>query len=378
MPEAKPEAKTEAKPEVKPETKPDPKAGKSFWEQLNTTYKSPGPARENFILQAIKSLYSKEAMQKMMVPLEVPLEGNKKLQFKVMPNVLSIEGRPVPLAYDTSRRLAAHYGIDLPAADMVRLIHQKADKKIPAKPLSGTGVTVDGKKYTGKEVVDKGVTYDPFIQNYADKYQQELAAKNVQPNEITSGFFKEYTKPVKGFEDRVHFVGAFTPDGVPIQGGSSGQGASGHVSSNYGPEYLTAFRGTSGTATIIENGKPVGEIDSDKALEMYKETPQAIKNPIGPRGPIPTSPIAKLPPEEKDEVKPKKPEDKKAVDKVDVKPEKAKPTLPTAPITEKEKEYVQKVDQMLESISSVIQERRKNIIKRAMQLGTIAYFLPDK
>jgi hypothetical protein len=375
MPDAKPAPVKPVDNKPAPD-KPAEAKSASFWDELNTTYKSPGPARENFIFNKIKSLYNKDSIEKLMVPLDVEVGPNKKLRFKVMPNYLSIEGRPIPLQYATSRRVAQEFGVELPSGDMVRLIHQKATNKIPAKPLSGTGVTVDGKKYTGKQVVEKGVDYDPFVDEYAKRYNKELANRNVKETDITSGYYKEYTKPTKGNEGKTHFVGMFTEDGIPIQGGATGQGSSMHPEEH--KEYATAFRPVSGTATLIVDGKPVEQLTADKALELYKETPQAAANPIGAKGPIPTSEIANKP---------------VATSK---KPEAAKPTTPSKPptdkpeLSEKDKEYIKKVDQLLESLSSdnqlrstlskfssQVEERRRKIIDRAIRLGTINRFLND-
>lgn len=194
-------------------------------------FKQPSPEREAFVFKTITNLPKSTIIQNMK-PISVKKPDGTILTYKVMPDYLMIDGIRVPMSGSTAQNVANHFGLSLPSAQMAKEIYQNADVKVPAKPLSGSGTTVDGKSYSGKDVVQTGVGYAPFAISYNDKINKQLSQFNVSNDQIVSGFAKDIVAPIA--KDKLGLFGLFDESGKPIQGGSGQTPHDTSIHSEYG------------------------------------------------------------------------------------------------------------------------------------------------
>lgn len=219
----------------------------------------PSAAREAFVLKTIKSM-PKEAIVRSMKPITVTRPDGAKITYKVMPDYIMIDGMRVPMSGSTAQQVADHFGLSLPNATIAKEIYQNSDVKVEAKPLSGSGTKVDGKNYSGSDVVNTGVGYAPFAITYNDKINQQLKEKGVKGDEIVSGFAKDIIAPVK--PGQLGLYGLYDKNGKPIQGGS---GSTPHDTSVH-TEYGSFVRLISPDAIITY---PDGRTESKPLTDVY-------------------------------------------------------------------------------------------------------------
>lgn len=191
----------------------------------------PSPEREAFVYKAITEL-SRDQIVKSMKPITVDRPDGAKITYKVMPDYIMIDGVRVPMSGNTAQRVADHFGLSLPSAAMAKEIYQNADVKVSAKPLSGSGTVVDGKHYSGDQVVNTGVGYAPFAINYNNKINQQLADHGAKEGEIVSGFAKDIVAPPAA--GKLGLYGLFDANGKPIQGGNGQTPHDTTIHSEYG------------------------------------------------------------------------------------------------------------------------------------------------
>lgn len=191
----------------------------------------PSKEREAFVYNAITRL-PREQILKNMKPITVTRPDGAKITYKVMPDYLTIDGIRVPMSGTTAQRVADYFGLSLPNSKQTKEIYQHS-VKIPAKPLSGSGTNVNGKNYSGKDVVETGVGYAPFAINYNDKINQQLNEKGVKPGDIVSGFAKDVVAPPPG-TNTLGLHGFYDSTGKPIQGGSGQTPHDTTIHSEYG------------------------------------------------------------------------------------------------------------------------------------------------
>ena len=143
------------------------------------------------------------------------LRFDKKITIKIMPNFIRVQGFYVPMSGSTAAKVAQHYGLSLPPSQLIRQINQNADIKITSKPLSGTGAIIDGKKYSGNDIVNLGVGRSDFAGAYNDTINKQLAEHGDTSGKVISGFAKEIAAPTPGNEGTLHMVGFFDKNGSP-------------------------------------------------------------------------------------------------------------------------------------------------------------------
>jgi hypothetical protein len=242
-------------------------------------FPQPSPERESFVYKAITSL-PKEVILKSMKPVSVKRPDGATLTYKVMPDYIMIDGTRVPMAGNTAQRVANYFGLSLPSAAMVKEIYQNADVKVPAKPLSGSGTTVGGKPYSGKDVVDTGVGYAPFALNYNDKINQQLAEHGAKHDQIVSGFAKDIVAPAA--PGKLGLYGLFDANGKPIQGGN---GQTPHDTSIHS-EYGSFVRLVS---PDVEITYPDGKKETKSTKDVYQISSYIPKANDKPMTPVPPS-----------------------------------------------------------------------------------------
>ncbi len=343
-------------------------------------FKQPSPQREQFVYNsAIKT--SKSEITSTMKPIEVKRPNGDTAIFEVMPDYFKIEGMRVPMAGVTAQRVADYFGLRLPTPQVAEDIYKSANIRFSAKPLSGSGTTVGDKKYTGKQVVEKGVGYSHFVQNYNEVIDKQLSSKDAKPGDIVAGFAKDVTAPAPGAEKKLGLYGLHDSKGKPIQGGSGQTPHDTVIHSEYG----SYARFISPIATLI---KKDGTRSKVKIEEVYAYTRYDDKDTIKPGK-------EKYEPLISDKKQP-------AMSKVDPLESKSKPTDsarssssklpqsstnttssklsvqnttsttgPHASVTKEEKDFqvpLGKIDEILNPIKLAFQERRDNIIKRSLKL----------
>ncbi len=223
-------------------------------------FDKPSPQREEFVLKAVLSL-PKEQILGSMKTITVDGPNGTKISYKVMPDYIKVEGIRVPMSGATAQKAADYFGLNLPTPKQVQEIHQNADVKVSAKPLSGSGVNIDGKQYSGKDVVNTGVGYSPFAIAYNQKIDKQLEEQGYGgDNQIVSGFAKDIVPPVNG---RLGLYGLFDNKGKPIQGGN---GETPHDTSVH-TEYGTYVRLVSPKVSITY---PDGRTEIKPTSEAYQ------------------------------------------------------------------------------------------------------------
>lgn len=332
---------------------------KSFREQF-LEFKQPSPQREDFVYQAVTSKISKDQLLAAMKPITTKKPDGTKITYKVMPDYVSIDGMRVPMSGNTAQRVANYFGLNLPPPQMTQEIYQNADVKVPAKPLSGTGTVVDGKEYSGNEVVRKGVGYADFAANYNDVINQQLSEKGVQEGQIVSGFAKDVTAPVPGKEHKLGLHGFYDAKGKPIQGGS---GETPHDTTIHG-EYGAFTRlvsseveiehpdGTKETVPLEQAYQTSSYKTPEKKTEEKKTKPEVSETPAQDKPE--TSAVASSKPASTPTSK--KPQTQQ--------PQAQQPTEEEALALQK----IKSIDQILGAFTSVAHERRRNIVKRALRI----------
>lgn len=238
----------------------------------------PSPEREAFVLKTLTSL-PKEQILRSMRPVTVPGPNGTKVTYKVMPDYITVDGMRVPMSGVTAQKVADHFGLNLPTPKMVDEIYQNADVKVDAQPLSGSGTNVDGRQYSGNDVVRTGVGYAPFAVNYNEKVNKQLADKGYNGSGIVAGFAKDIVPPIGG---TLGLYGLYDSKGKPIQGGN---GQTPHDTTLH-TEYGTYVRLVSPDVTITypdghTEDKPLGSVYQ---YARYTPSPREDKEIGTPKG----------------------------------------------------------------------------------------------
>lgn len=209
--------------------------------------------RDNLIYQ-----YAIQQPKPKMVPVTVPVpsEPGATVTFNVMQDFFIIDGIRVSPSPPTAQRIAQHFGMSLPTARMADLVYRNSNK-VPARPLSGTGVEIDGKKYSPQDVVS-GLIDDPRATvAYSDRVSSDIAKqKGMDENKPIDGFAKSIVQPEAGKEDRAAYYGIWTNTGEnskPVQGGI---GTTPHGLTQQ--EYIAWLRGVDNNNVVYR--KPDGSI----------------------------------------------------------------------------------------------------------------------
>ena len=254
----------------------------SFKEEY-AKFTKPSPEREAFVLRTLLALPREQLIQGMK-PVTVKKPDGTTITYNVMPDYITVDGMRVPMSGNTAQEVANHFGLSLPSAQMAQDIHNQADVKVVAQPLSGTGTTIGGVRYSPEDVVkNKGVGYAPFAVSYNEKINQQLADKGFNPGsgQIVSGFAKDIVAPPK--DGRLGLYGLYDAKGKPIQGGS---GETPHDTSTH-TEYGSFVRLVSPEVKITHpNGetevKPVGQVyTAGKYTVPAKSTSPAVPKTDG-------------------------------------------------------------------------------------------------
>lgn len=220
-------------------------------------YGQPSPQREDFVLNTLINLPKNEVV-KTLQPVTVSGPDATKITYYVMPDYITIDGMRVPMSGITAQKVADHFGMNLPTPKMVDEIYQNADVKVQAQPLSGSGANINGKQYSGSDVVNQGVGFAPFAINYNDKVNKQLADKGYDGKGIVAGFAKDIVPPING---TLGLYGMYDAKGKPIQGGN---GQTPHEIQSH-TEYGTYVRLVSPNVTITfpdgnKETKPLGSV----------------------------------------------------------------------------------------------------------------------
>lgn len=251
-------------------------------------FSQPSLEREAFVYKAITGL-SRDQIIKSMKPISIKRQDGATITYLVMPDYIMIDGVRVPMSGNTAQRVADHFGLSLPTAQMAKEIYQHADVKVSAKPLSGSGTVVDGKTYSGSDVVNTGVGYAPFALSYNDNINKQLADKGVQSgsDQIVSGFAKDIIAPPA--PGKLGLFGLFDSKGNPIQGGN---GQTPHDTSVH-TEYGSFVRLVSPNATITypdgrKENKPLSDVYQYSRYNTPQKTNSADNKPMPPITNVPS------------------------------------------------------------------------------------------
>lgn len=222
----------------------------------------PSARREQFVLDTLTSL-PRDQVVKTMKPITISKPDGSKITYEVMTDYITVDGMRVPMSGVTAQKVADHFGLNLPTPRMVDEIYKNADVQVTAQPLSGSGATVNGKNYSGSQVVQTGVGYAPFAAAYNDKVNQQLADKGVQAggNQIVAGFAKDIVPPAK--EGSLGLYGLYDSKGRPIQGGN---GQTPHDTNTH-TEYGSYVRLVSPTVKITN---PNGSVETRPLSSVYQ------------------------------------------------------------------------------------------------------------
>lgn len=184
----------------------------------------PGPARESFLFNEIV----KRGPPKNLVPVTVPGPEGTKITYMVMSNYINIDGIYIPLSGQTAQLVANYFGMKLPTPKMSKQIYNAADTKIVAPPLSA-GATINGKYYSGKEVINSGIMMSGQASNTFSQSINDQLSKQNKPPTLIGGHMKDIIQP-QGDPKLLSFQGYYNANGKATQ---SGGGSSPHDSEVY-------------------------------------------------------------------------------------------------------------------------------------------------
>jgi hypothetical protein len=322
-------------------------------------FKQPSQERENFVFNSVVQHLNKDQIEKSMKPITVKGPNDTEITYRVMPDYVSIDGMRVPMSGTTAQRVADHFGFNIPNAQLSQKIYENADVKVQAKPLSGRTTVIDGKTYTGKDVVNKGVGYADFAAKYNDDVNQQLADSGAKQGDIVAGFAKDIvTSPKKG---RLGLYGLYDSKGKPIQGGD---GTTSHTVSpeEHHDEYCAVLRLVDDEVEVkYKDGKvekkkitdilnlpryETGEPPKDSKEKLDKGIEDGKKDQVASLATPTTKPSAPS-------TTPAKPAAQVAT---------APKTKPTTSI----KDPFESIDKFLGEFSRAAHQRRRNIVKRAI------------
>lgn len=308
-------------------------------------FKQPSQAREDFVYKSVTSLVSKDQILKSMKPITVDGPNGTKITYKVMPDYVSIEGMRVPMSGSTAQRVANYFGLSLPSAKMTQEIYQNADVQVAAKPLSGSGTEVDGKKYSGNDVVSTGVGYAPFAVNYNEKINEELSEKGAKEGQIVSGFAKDITSAIPGKEKNLGLHGFYDSHGKPIQGGVGQTPHDTSIHTEYGafarlvsPEVEITYPDGRKETKPVNSAYQASSYTAPKSSPVDKPSEGAVEKSIKPSSTMVATKTQKQP---------------------------SSKTISTP------ENQFSKIDDFLEQFKMAVDERRRNIVKRAFQIRNL-------
>lgn len=237
-------------------------------------FPQPSSAREAFVLKSILSL-PKDQIVSNMKPITITRPDGAKITYKVMPDYVSIDGIRIPMSGATAQRVANHFGLSLPNAKMSKEIYDNSDVKVNAKPLSGSGTTIDGKSYSGADVVRTGVGYAPFALNYNDVVNKQLSQQGAKKDQIVSGFAKDIIAPVK--KNQLGLYGFYDKEGKPIQGGTGSTPHDSVVHTEYGS--FARLVSPDVTITYPDGRVEKQPLDSIYQINRYNDNPIELGGP---------------------------------------------------------------------------------------------------
>lgn len=170
----------------------------------------PGPERERFVLQEIM----RRNPIKQLVPVTIPGPNGTKITYKVMPDYITIDGLRVPMSGQTAQKVADHFGMALPTRKQVDQILESAKVRIRPTPLSAGG-KIDGKYYSGQEVVSGMIGDSRSAAAYSDMIEKELRDKRYAGG-IVAGHMKDIIQPASN-PDRLGLYGWHGEDDKPLE-----------------------------------------------------------------------------------------------------------------------------------------------------------------
>jgi len=236
--------------------------------------------RDNLIYQ-----YAIQQPKPKMVPVTVPVpsEPGATVTFNVMQDFFIIDGIRVSPSPPIAQRIAQHFGMSLPTAKMADLVYRNSNK-ISARPLSGTGVEIDGKKYSPQDVISNLIGDSRATIAYSDRVSSDIAnQKNMDPTKPIDGFAKSIVQPESGKENRAAYYGIWTNTGENSKPAQGGIGTTPHGLTQQ--EYIAWLRGVDNNNVVYK--KPDGTIVNttlDNALNNSKLSPAlTVSTRNGPR-----------------------------------------------------------------------------------------------
>ncbi len=220
-----------------------------------------GPKREELVYNEI----IRRGLKPKMVPITVPGPDGSKITYKAMSDYVMLDGLRIPMSGQTAQKVANHFGMSLPTSKMTQQIWEAADTKIKSKPLSGSGVTLDGRRYSGAQVVS-GLISDPrAAAAYNDIIDSSL--KDREPI-LTAGHGKTIVLTDRPEQLGLYGANAGDKKWNPIQSSEH----TGHDTSVH-TEYMTWTRLVSGDVTIT---RPDGKTES-KSMDDLLNDPKMYK-----------------------------------------------------------------------------------------------------
>lgn len=219
-PEAKPKAPEPKKPELSQLTP------KEFSKYLGKI--PPGKNREDFIVNSVlKNKAIRDQVQRQLkeqlVPVTTKGPGGSEITYHVTPDFLYIDtpdGRKrLQLSGVTAEKIGQEFDMEIPTDKMVDDIWEKA-RKLQPKPLSGSGVTIDGQRYSAQDVVSKTKDGYPIMMHpdAIDQYNRTINQQVGSGNDLVAGHMKTVTKQhATDSPNKLRLSGWKTPQGQPLQ-----------------------------------------------------------------------------------------------------------------------------------------------------------------
>jgi len=201
----------------------------------------PGPDRTKLVVNDVLSKGKPKDLAP--VTIEGP-DGTKLTYFVTKDYVKGSDGQRVAVDGVSAEKIAQEFDMILPTYKMVNSIFNAADAKILTPPLS-SGAWINGKWYSGEEVVRSKINSSDAIVQYNDDLDKAL--EKYPKFNLLGGARKEIVQSTD--PNKLGIYGLFNGDKGPIQGGI---GASPHPSQGH-EEYALGLRLVSPDAVITKS-----------------------------------------------------------------------------------------------------------------------------
>jgi hypothetical protein len=208
------------------------------------------------------------------VPMTIPGPNGITYTIQVMKRPFAIDGIPVTPSPPVAQRIAKYFKMELPTFKMADIINRNSNR-VPVTPFSSSGVTIDGRQYSGSDVVQNYISDPRFALAYGDKVNAAInERRDLDPTKPISGFQKMIVQPEPGRESRTHYH-----DSWKNPANMSGQSTGTMRHDLTEQEYLAMLQGVGNSVIVTPPGRKPFSTTLDRILNTRNLSVPLTNNP---------------------------------------------------------------------------------------------------